>query len=324
MLGALDSLGDLTDLGKKMVEFPLDPTLSKVLILSEKYGCSLEIVIIISMLSIQTIFNRPKDKESEADKAKSRLFISESDHLTLLNIYLQWESSGYSYEWSKANFIHQKSLNKAKEIRLQLVDIMKSLKIKVISCNDNWINVRKCITSGFFHNSAKLKTLGEYVNIKSNIPCVLHPSSAVYSLGYTPDYVIYHELIMTNKEYMSTVTVIEPEWLVEVAPLFYSIKEMNIEDRLKNERNREKLMNIEMKMREILEKKKEQLKAKDLFSAPISKGTSKYRDIIKVGSTGPKSISNYSTLGSTLGVFSSKSNRIKKENSNTGKEEDEE
>ena len=30
------------------------------------------------------------------------------------------------------------------------------------------------------------------------IPCHLHPSSSLFGLGYTPDYVVYHELIMTR------------------------------------------------------------------------------------------------------------------------------
>ena len=36
--------------------------------------------------------------------------------------------------------------------------------------------------------------IGEYVNCRSGIPCFLHPSSALYGLGYTPDYIAYHEL----------------------------------------------------------------------------------------------------------------------------------
>lgn len=300
MLGALNSLGDLTDLGKKMVEFPLDPSMSKVLILSDKYSCSEEILIILAMLSVPSIFYRPKNREQEADKAKEKFFIPESDHLTLLNIYLQWKSNDFSPEWSKINFIQNKSLIKVKEVKQQLYDIMRQLKMNLVSCGNNWDSIRKCLACGFFHNSAKLKGLGEYVNIKFNIPCVLHPSSAIFTLGYTPDYVVYHELIMTNKEYMSCVTVIEPEWLVEVAPLFFSIKDMNIEDRIKNEKNREKLMNIEMKMRDILEKKREQTKSKDIYSIPVSKTKSRYKEIINAGSsTGvPKSsFGGYSTIG---------------------------
>ena len=40
------------------------------------------------------------------------------------------------------------------------------------------------------------------MNCRSGMPCFLHPSSALYGLGYTPDYITYHELVFTTKEYM--------------------------------------------------------------------------------------------------------------------------
>jgi pre-mRNA-splicing factor ATP-dependent RNA helicase DHX38/PRP16 len=61
ILGALGNTGDLTDIGRKMVEFPVDPALSKMLILSEEYKCSSEVLTIISMLSVPTVFFTPKD-----------------------------------------------------------------------------------------------------------------------------------------------------------------------------------------------------------------------------------------------------------------------
>lgn len=70
ILGALDNTGALTELGRKMVEFPLDPPLSKMLIISAELGCSSEILTIVSMLSVPSIFFRPKDREQESDAAR--------------------------------------------------------------------------------------------------------------------------------------------------------------------------------------------------------------------------------------------------------------
>jgi len=67
VLGALDNLGNLTEMGRKMAEFPLDPPLSKILILSAHYNCSSEMLTIVSMLSVPSIFYRPKDREQESD-----------------------------------------------------------------------------------------------------------------------------------------------------------------------------------------------------------------------------------------------------------------
>jgi pre-mRNA-splicing factor ATP-dependent RNA helicase DHX38/PRP16 len=70
-----------------MVEFPLDPPLSKMLIMSEQFKCSSEILTVVSMLSVPSIFFRPKGRETESDAAREKFFVPESDHLTLLHVY---------------------------------------------------------------------------------------------------------------------------------------------------------------------------------------------------------------------------------------------
>ena len=60
----------------------------------------------------------------------------------------------------------------------------------------------QAICSAYFHHAAKFKGIGEYVNCRTAIPCHLHPTSALYGLGFTPDYIVYHELVFTTKEYM--------------------------------------------------------------------------------------------------------------------------
>lgn len=43
--------------------------------------------------------------------------------------------------------------------------------------------------------------------------------------GFTPDYIIYHDLVMTTKEYMQQVTAVEGEWLAEMGGIFFTVKE---------------------------------------------------------------------------------------------------
>lgn len=50
VLGALDNTGMLTPLGRNMEEFPLDPALSKMLIVSTEMGCSAEILVCVCHL----------------------------------------------------------------------------------------------------------------------------------------------------------------------------------------------------------------------------------------------------------------------------------
>jgi pre-mRNA-splicing factor ATP-dependent RNA helicase DHX38/PRP16 len=225
VLGALGNTGDLTELGRKMVEFPLDPPLAKMLIFAETLKCTMEILIIVSMLSVPGIFFRPKDREEESDAAREKFFVPESDHLTYLNVFLQWKQQNYSSAWCNDHFIHPKAMKKAREVHSQLLDIMSTQKVAHTSTRGSWDVVRKAICSSYFYNSARIKGIGEYVNMLTGIPSNLHPSSALFGLGYTPDYVTYHELIMTTKEYMSCVTAVEGEWLAEMGPMFFTVKE---------------------------------------------------------------------------------------------------
>ncbi len=76
--------------------------------------------------------------------------------------------------------------------------------------------------------------------------CHLHPTSSLHGRGFTPDYIVYHELVMTAKEYMQCVTAVEPEyfllsftepliyvrWLAELGPMFFTLKEQSFSQRV--------------------------------------------------------------------------------------------
>ncbi|PKI84174.1 RNA helicase [Malassezia vespertilionis] len=227
VLGALDNLGNLTQLGKRMSEFPMEPSLAKILIMSVEYGCSEEMATIVSMLSVPNVFYRPKERQEESDAAREKFYVAESDHLSLLHVYTQWRNNGCRDSWCVQHFLHAKLLRKAREVRAQLVDIMNSQKLLLRSAGTEWDVVRKCIASGYFQQAARVKGVGEYVNIRTGVPMNLHPTSALYGLGYTPDYVVYHELTLTSKEYMGTVTAVDPYWLAELGGAFYSVRDQN-------------------------------------------------------------------------------------------------
>lgn len=45
----------------------------------------------------------------------------------------------------------------------------------------------------------------------------IHPSSSMFEA--LPKWVIYHELVFTTKEFMRNIFEINPEWLLEIAPI---------------------------------------------------------------------------------------------------------
>jgi ATP-dependent RNA helicase DHX8/PRP22 len=155
-LGAIDDQMELTPHGYQMNKLPLEPIFAHLLLLSNKYGCTCEILTAVAMLSAENIFFRPSnhsimpvnkavgDENSIIAKAASahRRFTSyEGDLPTLLTVYDCWRrEANYSPknhkkdssdprgkinhgEWCTRNFIIGRGLIRAHDVRLQLKEI---------------------------------------------------------------------------------------------------------------------------------------------------------------------------------------------------------
>jgi len=218
-LGALDDEGLLTRLGRRMAEFPLDPMLCKMLIMSVQLGCSDEILTIVSMLNVQNVFYRPKEKQQVADQRKSKFHQPEGDHLTLLTVYNAWKNNKFSNAWCFENFIQARTLRRSQDVRKQMLGIMDRHKLECVSAGRNTAKVQKAICSGYFRHAAKKDPQDGYRTLVDQQQVFIHPSSAMFNRQ--PDWCVYHELVLTSKEYMREVTAIDPKWLVELAPRFF-------------------------------------------------------------------------------------------------------
>ncbi|OQR72688.1 putative pre-mRNA-splicing factor ATP-dependent RNA helicase DHX16-like [Tropilaelaps mercedesae] len=227
-LGALNHLGQLTKLGRRMAEFPVDPMMAKMILASEKYHCSEEILSVSAMLSVNSsIFYRPKDKALHADNARKNFHDPAGDHLTLLAVYSQWAQTSFSTQWCYENFIQHRSMRRARDIRDQLEGLMERVEIPLVSCEADSVAIRKAVTAGYFYHAAKLSKDGHYKTVKHQQTVMVHPNSALFE--DLPKWMIYHELVFTTKEYMRQVIEIENKWLFEVAPHYY--KEKDLEER---------------------------------------------------------------------------------------------
>ncbi|KAF4617176.1 hypothetical protein D9613_005884 [Agrocybe pediades] len=220
-LGALNDRGELTKLGRRMAEFPVDPMLSKAIISSERYSCTDEVLTIISMLSESgSLFYRPKDKKLHADQARQNFVRPGGDHFTLLNVWEQWAETNYSQQFCYEQFLQFKSLSRARDIRDQLAGLCERVEI-VIQANPNSndiMPVQKALTSGYFYNTAQLQKSGDsYRTLKTNHTVYIHPSSSLFQHQPPVKTVLYYELVMTTKQVME----IKPSWLLEVAPHYF-------------------------------------------------------------------------------------------------------
>ena len=240
-LSALDDEGLLTRLGRRMAEFPLEPSLSKMLIMSVHLMCSDEILTIVSMLSVQNVFYRPKDKQQQADQKKAKFNQAEGDHITLLAVYNSWKTNKFTNVWCYENFVQIRTLKRAQDVRKQLLGIMDRHKLDVVSAGKNTGRIQKAICSGFFRNAAKKDPQEGYRTLVDGQVVYIHPSSAIFNRQ--PEWVVYHELVQTTKEYMREVTVIDPKWLVEFAPAFFKFSDPTKLSKFKKNQRLEPLYN---------------------------------------------------------------------------------
>ncbi|CAD7699242.1 unnamed protein product [Ostreobium quekettii] len=228
-LGALNDRGELTKLGRRMAELPLDPMLSKTLIASEAGGVSEEIATVCAMLSVgSAVFYRPKDKAIHADSAHAAFHRGDvGDHVALMNVYNAWAETDFSQHFCYENFVQERAMKRARDIRDQLVGLMERVEVEMVSDVDNHDAIRKAVTAGFFYHAAQLQKDGSYKTVKNRQTVHLHPSSGLREV--LPRWVVYHELVLTSKEYVRGVSEIKPEWLVEIAPHYYDKKDVRDE-----------------------------------------------------------------------------------------------
>ncbi|KAI8061182.1 P-loop containing nucleoside triphosphate hydrolase protein [Gongronella butleri] len=150
LLGAIDDVGRLTPLGDKMSAFPLNPSLSRVLVAAAtEYHCSHEVVTIISLMAGELdLFRTPSAPRSgrgghdpdemarramEAEQCKLRLAHHSGDHMTYLNVWTQWrkrsDNAKEQRQWCRDNYVNAKVLESAVHVREQLIQVMDKLKL---------------------------------------------------------------------------------------------------------------------------------------------------------------------------------------------------
>ncbi|KAE8799330.1 ATP-dependent RNA helicase DHX8 [Hordeum vulgare] len=239
LLGALTDDYKLSDpVGKQMARLPLDPMYSKALIVSSEFKCLEEMLIVVSMLSVESIFFTPREKLEEARAARKSFESSEGDHITLVNVYraaaecLEKSKNANAKEktmekalnrWCFENFINYRSLRHARDVHSQIQGHVQQMGLNLSSCGDDMVQFRRCLTAAFFLNAAMRQPDGSFRALATGQSVQMHPSSVLFRTK--PDCVIFNELVRTTQNYVKNLTRIDPLWLAELAPQYYATED---------------------------------------------------------------------------------------------------
>lgn len=223
-LDALDRAADLTNpVGYFLAELPVSAMMGKMLYNAIQMGCSEEILSIIAMLQVQSVFSKPVSGQGKITaRIKKREFeVAEGDLMTLLNVYTGFVQCGRTKEWCGQHYVIYRNLKRVYELRQQLAHIARNkIGMPLVSCNGDVEVLLRCITSGFFPNAAYLHHSGVYRTCRGNRELHVHPESCLYTLKQ-PQFLIFCELMTTTQVFMKELTVIKAEWLTELAPHYY-------------------------------------------------------------------------------------------------------
>lgn len=191
-IGALDDEGHLTELGAMMSMFPLEPMLAASLIASCKYKCSEEVLTLVAMLSVPYCFMRPREKQAEAKEAISQFCHEDGDHLTLINVYNQFEANSMNKKWCWNNYLSDRNLRQASSVRNQLRSMMIRNGLELYSMSETSslysVMIIKSILSGFFTQVAHLQKTGNYMIVKDSQVVAIHPST---TYDARPEFALY-------------------------------------------------------------------------------------------------------------------------------------
>jgi HrpA-like RNA helicase len=227
-IGALDADGALTDLGRTMGRLPLDPPLARCLLEAQRLECVDPVTRVVALLSVvDQLFCSSDDKRAQ-ERAQSELRrvrddaerrYGTGDHFFLLELsYLLDKASSDGtrsvHELCDRLLLRQRSASESRDVRRQLLQALGNKAASGTETRDYSL-ILKCISIGFFNNSAKrqanstaFRHLGE-----SPISSYIHPSSVL--AGHEQDllWVVFHQQVHTSRHFLKTVSPVRFGWI---------------------------------------------------------------------------------------------------------------
>ena len=135
MLGALNKDNSLSSIGKLMVQFPLEPRISRIIVESIiRYPNVLEEAIIASsFLSTNSPFLLPQGEEMEARKAHHAFRDMQGDFVSYLNIFSAYKNSTNKERFCKKNYLDERVMSEIDNINEQLKEIVSDMNIPILN-----------------------------------------------------------------------------------------------------------------------------------------------------------------------------------------------
>ncbi|MGI9125427.1 MAG: ATP-dependent RNA helicase HrpA, partial [Mycobacterium sp.] len=225
-LGAFDSAGDLTDIGRRLAQIPLDPRVARMILQADSEGCLREVLVIAAALSIPDPRERPVDSEEAARQKHARFADESSDFVSYLNLwrYLRGQRkalSGTAFRrMCKQEYLHYLRIREWQDLTGQLRGIAAGIGLKGVeesadSEPADASRVHSAVIAGLLsHIGLRDGDSREYAGAR-NTRFLLAPGSVLSKRP--PRWIVAADLVETTRLYGRTAARIEPETVERVA-----------------------------------------------------------------------------------------------------------
>ena len=243
-LGALDEQRALTPLGQDLARLPIDPTLGRMLLQSQREHATRELLIIAAGLSIQDPRERPLDQKDAAAAAHKQFSDPQSDFLSLLNIWNavheEWDrlrTQGQRRKFCKQRFLSYLRMREWQDVYSQLHNALEDLgTLKLNESNAAYDAIHRSILAGLIGHVARFEERNSYKAAGNRLVSIF-PGSALYARGELqkkvnrkgdkappkptsaqPQWIVAGEIVETSQLFARTVAGIDPQWIFQLAP----------------------------------------------------------------------------------------------------------
>ena len=216
MLGALDKDNTLSSIGKMMVNFPLEPRISRIIVESiMRYPDVLEEVLIAAaFLSTHSPQVLPPGEELEARRAHHTFRDVYGDFVSYLNLFSAFEKAENKEKFCKQFYLDERIMREIENIDLQLKDIVFHMGIPVCGGGSK-SDYLCCIATGMIQFVCVRRKRDTYKSLTAD-HISIHPGSVMFKQD--PLYIVAGEIVRTSRMYAMSVSPLTKNQLSQISP----------------------------------------------------------------------------------------------------------
>lgn len=193
-MGALDRNENITELGNRLVDLPVDVQLGKTLLYAVLLKCIDPVLTIVSALSVKDPFVLPGLDGESLTKMTREQFAegSCSDHMILLKVFQQWNESksmGHDRQFCRDNYVNNGCMQMICGIRSQILGHLRSIgmiqhkapgNIHELNKNaKNWAVIKACLVAGMYPNVCRIDRKQGQLKSRQEHKLIPHQSSVL-------------------------------------------------------------------------------------------------------------------------------------------------